>query len=116
MDNNPRSGLNYYRLKQTDYDRQFSYSDIETVKFGTNNTIKVYPTMVHNVLTIETGDEMDGDLTVLIRDLTGRDFDSFVIPSKSTKKELSLNSLIPGSYFVVIYNNESVETYKFIKL
>ena len=32
-DNNPLIGNNYYRLKQTDYDGHFSYSDIEIVDY-----------------------------------------------------------------------------------
>ena len=32
VDKNPLSGYSYYRLKQTDYDGHFTYSDIKTVK------------------------------------------------------------------------------------
>ena len=32
-DNNPYSGVSYYRLKQTDFDGKFVYSDIESVNF-----------------------------------------------------------------------------------
>lgn len=116
MDKNPERGLNYYRLKQTDFDGQFSYSDIKTAELKTDEPIKVYPTIVSKVLTVETGDEFDGDVTIVIRDQTGRDVKSFPIPSKSNKMELSIDELIPGSYYVVIYYNEKSHTQKIIKL
>ncbi len=116
MDNNPRSGLNYYRLKQTDYDGTFSYSDIETADFGTDETIKVYPTAATDFLKVEIGHDLNNDLTIIIRDLTGREYKSFEITTKSNRKEISLIDLTPGSYFISIYNNDTVETHKFIKL
>lgn len=116
MDNNPLNGMNYYRLKQTDFDGQFSYSEIETVEFGSYNAIKVYPTIVADVVTIETGSDLETDLTIIIRDLTGKEYSSFVIPTKSNRKDISLGDLRAGHYFITIYNNETIETHKFIKL
>jgi Domain of unknown function (DUF3244) len=117
MDKNPERGLNYYRLKQTDYDGQFSYSDLETVKFETeDNAIKIYPTIVDDILMVETENDFDDELTIIIRDLTGRQYESFIIPTKTSRMELSLAALKPGSYFVVIYNNDRMETHRFIKI
>ena len=36
-DNSPYNGFSYYRLKQTDYDGKFTYSNIETVRNGEKN-------------------------------------------------------------------------------
>lgn len=116
MDNNPARGINYYRLKQTDFDGKFTYSELKTVMFETVETVKIYPTLVNDVIVIETGHDLDSDLTVIVRDLTGREYESYLIPSKSNKIELSLNDLVPGSYFVTIYNNNSITTQRIIKL
>jgi autotransporter-associated beta strand protein len=48
-DNNPYQGISYYRLKQTDFDGEFAYSDIESVYFNGNpiqNELKVFPNPV----------------------------------------------------------------------
>ena len=48
-DNKPFTGISYYRLKQTDFDGKFSYSDIESVNFSGNpiqNELKVFPNPV----------------------------------------------------------------------
>ncbi len=117
MDNNPHNGLNYYRLKQTDFDGQFSYSNIKTVEFRNNEDIKVYPTLVADQLTIETeSGGLNTDLSIVIRDLTGRTSKSFAISAKESKNEISLFDLTPGNYFITIYDKENIKTFKFIKL
>ena len=37
----PLLGVNYYRLKQTDFDREYTYSVIETVKFTSSTALEV---------------------------------------------------------------------------
>ncbi|NRB48062.1 MAG: T9SS type A sorting domain-containing protein [Saprospiraceae bacterium] len=50
----PERGVNYYRLKQTDFDEAFSYSDIVSVKYEstTKATVKVFPNPVVDRFTI----------------------------------------------------------------
>jgi len=45
LDENPNSGNNYYRLKQTDFDGDFTYSKTEFV-FWENHDFKIYPTLL----------------------------------------------------------------------
>jgi hypothetical protein len=103
-------------LKQTDFDGQFSYSDIETVEYRTENSIQIYPTVVVDVLNIEMAGEMENEFTVVVRDLTGRVFQLSNIEANENKKEISLIDLLPGYYFISFYNSDIKETFKFIKL
>ena len=116
MDEQPENGLNYYRLKQTDYDRTFTYSDIKTVKFESESTIKVYPTVVAHGFTVESGNDFDGETIVAISDSRGRTVATHNLSTKSIREEIDINNLIPGTYFITIYNNNQVKTFRIIKL
>ena len=54
MDESPSTGINYYRLKQLDYNGAFEYSDIiALVTTSDSNTIAIYPNPVDQELIIE---------------------------------------------------------------
>ena len=55
VDKNPYSGYSYYRLKQTDYDGEFTYSEVEVVNMeGTpQSEISLYPNPAQETVTIE---------------------------------------------------------------
>ncbi|NJL76690.1 MAG: T9SS type A sorting domain-containing protein [Saprospiraceae bacterium] len=46
LDEQPKAGINYYRLQQVDFDGAFEYSDIVVVNFelgGVKNELQVFP-------------------------------------------------------------------------
>lgn len=55
-DNNPLLDLSYYRLKQTDFDGAFTYSDVESVFFDKwkENAPIVFPNPATNSVTVST--------------------------------------------------------------
>ena len=50
---NPTRGTNYYRVKQVDYDGQYSYSNVASVIYGTDK-VSVYPNPVNDLLTVNS--------------------------------------------------------------
>jgi hypothetical protein len=100
FDEKPLSGISYYRLKQTDFDGQFSYSDIKTINFQSNSDIKIYPNPTTNTVTLYSDlIEMN---QVSIFDITGQEVTDSVKIVKSTEGalQIDLSNLNAGTYFV----------------
>ena len=51
-DKDPYMGISYYRLKQTDFDGDYKYSQVIAVNFEADNSISIYPNPVADVLNV----------------------------------------------------------------
>ena len=64
----PSIGINYYRIKQVDYDGQYSYSDIASMRYDGDNNITIYPNPTTSEVSITTSEPT----TLQILDVYGR--------------------------------------------
>ena len=66
-DNHPQSGLNYYRLKQTDRDGRFVYTPARLVRFDELNTasVKYFPNPTNGILNIELTAAMKSESKII---------------------------------------------------
>lgn len=109
----PHGGISYYRLKQTDFDGKFSYSDIIAVNVKSiENKFSVFPNPVSNKQFTISGLVNDEDYTISLCDLSGR-----IIKSIKTEKESEINlqieeELCQGYYFVIVQSPVSSEILK----
>jgi hypothetical protein len=72
LDNNPYSGVSYYRLRQVDYDKTYSYSTIKIVNFEGLEIVSIFPNpSLGNVNYIIKSSEA-GTITIKIHDAIGK--------------------------------------------
>jgi len=111
-DNNPLSGLNYYRLKQIDIDGNINYSIVQHVEFAVNSDkIAVFPNPVDDRLYIITNDR-NNIKQIKLADAAGK-----VVYINSTEKDgINMRNYIPGVYILQITKaNGEMQTKKIIK-
>lgn len=114
-DEQPYSGLSYYRLKQTDFDDSFTYSRIISVDHVTLNPFfKVFPNPSNNSVTIETHYNVE--------QIKFRIFDAFgeqmIIKSPiyvNKMIEIDVRSFKVGIYFIELEANYTKTFLKLIK-
>ena len=96
IDKQPLTGVSYYRLKQTDFNGDYSYSDIKTVVFNKEKVITVYPNPVKDNLVISNLCE---DCIVNVYASTGQ----LIFSGKSNT--VNASDWNKGIYEVIIINN-----------
>jgi hypothetical protein len=56
IDSSPLNGISYYRLRQTDFDGQVTYSPVNAVEFLANDGVVLYPNPATNEVNIQLPD------------------------------------------------------------
>ncbi|MCB9197410.1 MAG: T9SS type A sorting domain-containing protein [Flavobacteriales bacterium] len=95
----PLDGISYYRLKQVDFDGEFSYSNIVSVQLRNNNTVNIYPNPTTDFVFINYGQEVE---TLEIYNSIGQNVTSTIasITENNGIYSISLKNLAPGAYYV----------------
>ncbi len=110
-DKYPVAGINYYRLKQVDFDNQYTYSDIRMVKVDSYNQINIYPNPANEWITISF---LSNFATIEITDVLG----IVVYQQKDLHQSeavIDISRLNKGVYFIKISNDSKSLTGRFVK-
>ncbi len=100
LDENWIIGITYYRLKQTDFNGEFSYSDIKSYRSEINDQINVYPNPVYANTLYLYGDNIGPD-AIRIYDLYGRDVSHQVLVTQQESSfVLDVSQIHDGNYFL----------------
>ena len=112
-DRQPLEGVSYYRLKQTDTNGAFSYSDVRTVLIVPESSVQIYPNPFQDQLFVSG--QFEG--TVEIFDLSGkRVFQLTSYSSPSSLLKLELADFPQGMYMLKLSNERGFQSsYRIIK-
>lgn len=104
-DENPSAGYNYYRLKQTDFDGESTYSQIEAVKFGDgdgNIPIEVFPVPTTGTVNVVFSETIAKNTAINVLDITGRVIIQQTIGGEDQRVHaIDLSGVNKGIYFLV---------------
>jgi hypothetical protein len=111
-DVHPSQGGNYYRLKQVEYSREFTYSNTIYLKSSLDNLgFGLYPNPNKGSFTIEVSDWQLGTYLEIV-DINGRTL--FHTSNVSENGKIEINGLTEGFYFVKLYQLSQVSTRKVV--
>ena len=121
IDSNLASGINYYRLKQTDYNGEFSYSDIEIINNYKENENKIklslYPVPATDLINIELNSVADLKTRVKVLNILGNPVleKNITLQRGNNHVEMDINNLPEGVYFIQIPELENYQSTRFLK-
>jgi len=115
-DNEPVTGVNYYRLKMVDVSGDYAYSQIVTATVRAANSfgIEAYPNPVtNNTVTINVYGAIGANALISVSDVTGKVIR--MIDVKSNAVAIDMTGLAAGVYLVKYSDNTNTESIKINK-
>lgn len=106
----------YYKLKQLDFDGQFSYSSIKSVQFENDFDFIVSPNPAGDNLTLEFSDQQ-GEVLLEIVNLEGRNIHSetILLENKSENRFMDLSDFEAGVYIISVTSDTQNKSIQLIK-
>lgn len=121
IDHSPFSGISYYRLKQTDYNGVFTYSNLVAVEYNgnTNFDFNVYPNpSTGETFNMSISNSFNEEVLVVVRDITGKENYSKVVITKEDNETVFAfdmeNKLPAGIYVITATSKQNIYSKKLI--
>jgi hypothetical protein len=102
IEHTPYTGISYYRLKQTDFDGKFSYSQIRSISMLNSevSNLEIYPNPSRNQITIK-GNKAEL-AQIIIYNVLGQDVTKLTkeIIHNDSELKIDLSDLKSGTYYI----------------
>ncbi len=114
----PSEGVNYYRLKQVDFNGEFKYSDIRNVNFETPSAtaldLLMYPNPASSNVNFKINNMVTEVIDLQIMNSIGEQVEHKAISKVEPTISINLSHLAKGMYTVVMTDKTSRKSYKLV--
>ena len=122
LDIAPYEGISYYRLKQTDFNGHFTYSNLKEVNFGSsfnNFSLNVYPNpSTGENISLAINSDKGKEILVVVYDVTGKEtYSKVVITEQKGTNVFALDpsgKLASGIYMITATSDDNILSKKLI--
>lgn len=118
MDEMPFAGINYYRLRQVDFDEKCSYTEIRALDFSSiGSSVSILPNPTKGTVSVNIRAAIQQTAKVELMDELGRVLQQFSVePAPSMSVQLDLSNLPSAVYIVRITSgNQQLALEKVVK-
>ena len=118
VDENPYSGVNYYRLRQVDFDGAASLSKVISVEWQSSarSSYTFYPNPTHDGLVyLKTATLTERTVNVSVFDSAGRTIHQVSLLSDELHTALDLSSLTPGVYTIQVSDGTTLHIERMVR-
>lgn len=118
-DFSPYDGISYYRLKQTDFNGNSSYSQIVSVNYiFTDDNLSVYPNPSDGTnINVALKNVENKEILLVLRDVIGKEYYSKVVISSTENEIIGIDlehKLASGAYIITASSNNKLYSKKLI--
>jgi hypothetical protein len=117
VDERPLPGLNYYRLKQVDFDGSFEYSNVVSIQAeGKAGGMNVFPNPAFEYveLGLPAAWQESRQIELTLRDVSGRVLRQWRYALLDGPLQLPVHDLAPGYYLLEAHNGREVLSEKLV--
>jgi len=119
MDENPKRGRSFYRVKLSDDTGEFKYSNIEEIRLTANIGLALlYPNPADDFLFIEIIENLDAEeISIELISPNGIILETLPVDKNAVRTELDLSTYPQGVYYFVLnFNGNRQETMRVVRL
>ncbi|MEO6132479.1 MAG: T9SS type A sorting domain-containing protein [Saprospiraceae bacterium] len=103
IDFKPLNGVNYYRIKQFDFDGQYDYSPIRSLQFTNREfSVQVWPNPVNTLLNIQITGSEEESVVLKLFNSTGQVIQQQYFESSILNSFLDVSDVQPGLYTLLV--------------